>query len=143
MNALKQLVQQGKIKYIDLSECSTDTIRRAYAIHQISDVQIEYSQFSLDIEKEEIGLLKTCQELVISIVCYSPLGRGVINGQYKSPNDFRRHLTRFSKKNFPKNLQLVEILKSFADKKRLYNRSINISLDISARRISFCYSRYN
>ncbi len=107
MNALKQLVQQGKIKYIGLSECSTDTIRHGYAIHPISDVQIEYSLFSLDIEREEIGLLKTCQELDISIVCYSPLGRGMLNGKYKSQddfeeNDFRRHLTRFSKEKFSK-----------------------------------------
>jgi aryl-alcohol dehydrogenase-like predicted oxidoreductase len=122
MIALKELVEKGKIKYIGLSECSSDTIRRAYAIHPISAIQVEYSPFSLDIEKEEIGVLKTCQELGISIVCYSPLGRGMLTGQYKSPddfeeNDFRKHLPRFSKENFPKNLQLVETLKQFADKK--------------------------
>jgi aryl-alcohol dehydrogenase-like predicted oxidoreductase len=122
MTALKELVQNGKIKYIGLSECSSDTIRRAYAIHPISAVQMEYSPFSLDIEREEIGVLKTCQELGIAIVCYSPLGRGMFTGQYKSPDDFeptdiRRYLPRFSKENFPKNLQLVETLKELAKKK--------------------------
>ena len=122
MTVLKELVQQGKIKYIGLSECSGDTIRRASAIHPISAVQIEYSPFSLDIEKEEIGVLKTCQDLGIALVCYSPLGRGMLTGQLKSPddfeaNDFRRHFPRFSKENFPKNLQLVDTLKQFADKK--------------------------
>lgn len=122
MGVLKELVQEGKIKYIGLSECSSETIRRAYAVHLISAVQIEYSPFSLDIEKEEIGVLKTCQELGIAIVCYSPLGRGMLTGQYKSPddfeeNDFRRHFPRFSKENFAKNLQLVDTLKQFAEKK--------------------------
>ncbi|CAF1414343.1 unnamed protein product [Adineta steineri] len=122
MTALKELVQQGKIKYIGLSECSSDTIRRAYAIHPISAVQIEYSPFSLDIEKEEIGVLKTCRQFGIAIVCYSPLGRGMLTGQYKSPDDFetndsRRLFPRFSKENFPKNLQLVETFKKLAAKK--------------------------
>ncbi|CAF0891043.1 unnamed protein product [Adineta steineri] len=122
MSVLKELVEQDKIKYIGLSECSSDTIRRAYKIHPISAVQIEYSPFSLDIEREEIGVLKTCEELGIAIVCYSPLGRGMLTGQIKSPddfeeNDFRKHLPRFSEENFPKNLQLVETLKKFAENK--------------------------
>ncbi|CAM4987979.1 unnamed protein product, partial [Rotaria socialis] len=111
--ALKELVGAGKIKFIGLSECSSDTLRRAYAVHPISAVQIEYSPFSLDIEHEEISLLKTCRELGVSIVCYSPLGRGLLTGQITSvgdfeENDIRRFLPRFSKDNFPKNLQLVE-----------------------------------
>ncbi|UJR06818.1 hypothetical protein I4U23_011106 [Adineta vaga] len=122
MNVLKELVEKGQIKYIGLSECSSDTIRRAYKIYPISAVQIEYSPFSLDIEREEIGVLKTCQELGISIVCYSPLGRGILTGQIKSPDDFeandiRRILPRFSKENFPKNLQLVELMNKIAKKK--------------------------
>ncbi|CAF1375676.1 unnamed protein product [Adineta ricciae] len=122
MGVMKELVEQGKIKYIGLSECSSDTIRRAYKVHPIAAVQVEYSPFSLDIEREEIGVLKTCQELGIAVVCYSPLGRGMLTGQYKSAddfeqNDFRRHLPRFSKENFPKNLQLVEQLQKFAQKK--------------------------
>jgi len=122
MGALKELVEAGKIKYIGLSECSSDTLRRAYAVHPVAAVQIEYSPFSLDIEREEIGLLKTCRELGVAIVCYSPLGRGFLGGQIKSPddfeeNDYRRHLPRFSKENFPKNFKLVETLTTIAKKK--------------------------
>ncbi|CAF3771699.1 unnamed protein product [Rotaria sordida] len=122
MGALKELVQAGKVKYIGLSECSSDTLRRAHAVHPISAVQIEYSPFSLEIEHEEIGLLKTCRELGVAIVCYSPLGRGILTGQIKSPNDleqndFRRRMPRFSEENFDKNLQLVDTLTSLAKKK--------------------------
>jgi aryl-alcohol dehydrogenase-like predicted oxidoreductase len=122
MTALKELVQQGKIKYIGLSECSSDTIRRAHAVHPVSAVQIEYSPFSLDIERDEIGVLKTCRQLGIAIVCYSPLGRGILTGKYQSPDDFepndtRRFFPRFSKENFPKNLQLVEIFRKLAEQK--------------------------
>lgn len=122
MTALKELVQLGKIKYIGLSECSSGTIRRAYAIHPVSAVQIEYSPFSLDIEKEEIGVLKTCRQFGIAIVCYSPLGRGMLSGQYRSlgdfeANDIRKYLPRFSKENFSKNLQLVEALNKLGEKK--------------------------
>lgn len=122
MAALKELVQAGKIKYIGLSECSSNTLRRAHAVHPVACVQIEYSPFSLDIERDEIGLLKTCRELGVAVVCYSPLGRGVLTGQIKSPDDFdatdfRRMLPRFSKENFPKNLQLVNDLAVLAKKK--------------------------
>ena len=107
MGVLKELVEAGKIKYIGLSECSSETIRRAHAVHPITAVQIEYSPFSLEIERDDIGVLKTCRELGIGIVCYSPLARGVLTGQIKSPddfeaNDFRRMMPRFSKENFAK-----------------------------------------
>ena len=119
---MKQLVDAGKVKYLGLSECSSDTLRRAYAVHPIACVQIEYSPFSLDIEREEIGLLKTCRELGVALVCYSPLGRGMLTGQIKSlddfeEGDFRKSQPRFSKENFPKNLQLVDQLSSIAKKK--------------------------
>ncbi|CAF0846460.1 unnamed protein product [Adineta ricciae] len=122
MGALKELVQAGKIKYIGLSECSSDTLRRACAVHHVTAVQIEYSPFSMEIEHEQIGLLKTCRELGVGIVCYSPLGRGLLGGQLKSPDDleegdYRRYLPRFSKENFPKNLQLVETLSLIAKRK--------------------------
>ena len=122
VGALKELVEAGKIKYIGLSECSSETIRRAHAVHPITAVQIEYSPCSLDIESEEIRVLKTCRELGIGIVCYSPLGRGVLTGQIKSPDDFeatdfRRMLPRFSKENFPKNLELVNTLTTIAKRK--------------------------
>ncbi|CAF1061718.1 unnamed protein product [Adineta ricciae] len=122
MSVLKELVQVGKVKYLGLSECSSDTLRRAHAVHPISAVQVEYSPFSLEIEHADIGLLKTCRELGVAIVCYSPLGRGMLTGQIKSPNDLdkddrRRHFPRFSEENFPKNIQLVNKLASIAQKK--------------------------
>ena len=74
----------GRVKYIGLSECSADTLRRAHAVHPISALQVEYSPFTLDIEDEKIGLLKTARELGITIVAYSPLGRGLLTGKYVS-----------------------------------------------------------
>ncbi|CAF4044181.1 unnamed protein product [Adineta steineri] len=122
VDALKELVDAGKVKYLGLSECSSDTLRRAHAVHPIACVQIEYSPFSLDIERDEIGLLKTCRELGVAIVCYSPLGRGLLGGQIKSPDDleegdFRKMLPRFSKENFPKNHELVNQLTALAKEK--------------------------
>jgi hypothetical protein len=76
------------VRYIGLSEVSSATLRRAHAVHPISAVQIEYSPFFLDIEDEKIGLLKTCRELGVTVVAYSPLGRGLLTGRYKSPDDF-------------------------------------------------------
>lgn len=122
MSALKELVKESKIKHVGLCECSSATVRRAHAVHPLAAVQIEYSPFSLDIEHEDIGLLKTCRELGINIFCYSPLGRGMLTGQIKSPDDFeaddfRKYCPRFSKENFPKNLQLVDTLSALAKKK--------------------------
>ncbi|KAL9611870.1 MAG: hypothetical protein Q9167_003524 [Letrouitia subvulpina] len=119
---MKEYVDCGKVKYLGLSECGQDTLRRACKIHQIQAYQIEYSPFSMDIEKPETGLLDTCRELEIATIAYSPLGRGMLTGQYQSINDFdnddfRRSIPRFSKENFPKNLQLVHSLKTIADKK--------------------------
>jgi len=117
-----ELKNEGKIKYIGLSEISARTLRRAEKIHHIDAVQIEYSPFAIDIESDTIGLLKTCRELGVAVVAYSPLGRGMLTGRYKSPSDleegdFRRFAPRFSEENFPKNLQLVEKLSTLAKKK--------------------------
>ena len=122
VGAMKKLVDAGKVRYLGLSECSSDTLRRAYAVHPIACVQMEYSPFSLDIERDEIGLLKTCRELGVAIVCYSPLGRGMLGGQIKSPDDLeagdrRRNMPRFSKENFPKNILLVDQITALATKK--------------------------
>jgi len=146
MTALKELVDAGKIKYIGLSECSSDTLRRAYAVYPVAAVQIEYSPFSLDIEHEDIGLMKTCRELGVAIVCYSPLGRGILTGQIKSPddfeeNDFRKTLPRFSKENFPKNLQLVHLLETIAKKKKLHNGTADVGLDPRSRGRLHSHSR--
>lgn len=89
------------------------------AVHRISAVQVEYSPFSLDIEDPDINLLSTCRKLGVAIVAYSPLGRGFLGGQLRSPNDLhpddvRRGLPRFSKDNFPKNLELVDFFHKMA-----------------------------
>ncbi len=120
---MKELVDAGKIKYIGLSKCSSETLRRAHAVHPIAAVQIQYSLFDRDIEKEEVGLLKTCRELGVAIVCYSPLGVGILTGNYKSRDDFEENdfrtkfMPRFSEENFPKNVELIEQLTTFAKKK--------------------------
>lgn len=75
----------GKTKYIGLSEVSAATLRRAHAVHPISAVQVEYSPFTLDIEDEKIGLLKAARELGVTVVAYSPLGRGLLTGKIVSP----------------------------------------------------------
>lgn len=72
----------GKVKYLGLSECSIETLRRAHAVHPISALQVEYSPFTLDIEDEKVGLLKAARELGITIIAYSPLGRGMLTGRY-------------------------------------------------------------
>jgi aryl-alcohol dehydrogenase-like predicted oxidoreductase len=72
----------GKVKHIGLSEISASTLRRAHAVHPISAIEVEYSPFTLDIEDESIGLLKTARELGVKIVAYSPLGRGLLTGRY-------------------------------------------------------------
>ncbi|KAL8960573.1 MAG: hypothetical protein Q9193_002749 [Seirophora villosa] len=119
---MREYVTSGKVRYLGLSECTASTLRRACKIHPIHAYQIEYSPFSLDIEKRETALLETCRELGIATVAYSPLGRGMLTGQYTSiddfdVNDFRRSIPRFSKDNFGRNLQLVEVLRGIADKK--------------------------
>jgi aryl-alcohol dehydrogenase-like predicted oxidoreductase len=76
--------REGKVKYIGLSECSSNALRRAHAVHPIAAVQVEYSPFTLDIEDPKINLLKTARELGVKIVAYSPLGRGLLTGQYVS-----------------------------------------------------------
>ena len=116
------LCREGKIKHIGISECSASDLRRAHAIHPVSAVQVEYSPFSLDIERQEVGLLATARELGISIVAYSPLGRGMLTGAIKSPsdleeNDYRRVLPRFSPENFGANLKLVDAIKDLASRK--------------------------
>ncbi|KAJ5352392.1 aldo/keto reductase [Penicillium brevicompactum] len=118
IEALVDLKNQGKIRYIGLSECSASTIRRAHAIHPISAFQIEYSPFALDIEGES-EILSTCRELGISVIAYSPIGRGILSGQIKSvddlpENDFRRMLPKYSQENFPKILELVKGLQDIA-----------------------------
>jgi aryl-alcohol dehydrogenase-like predicted oxidoreductase len=119
VGAMAELVQQGKVKYLGLSEAAPATIRRAQAIHPISALQTEYSLWSRDPEDE---ILPTLRELGIGFVPYSPLGRGFLTGAIASPDDFapddfRRRSPRFQGENFAKNLELVEQVKAIADEK--------------------------
>lgn len=121
---MSELVKAGKVKYLGISEASAETIRRAHAIHKISAYQIEYSPFTLDIERPDIDVLNTCRELGITIVAYSPLGRGILTGQYRSRADFHKDdwrltIPRFSEENFDKNLVLVDNIKKIADRKKV------------------------
>lgn len=119
VGAMAELVQQGKVRYLGLSEAAPATIRRAQAIHPISALQTEYSLWSRDPEDE---ILPTLRELGIGFVPYSPLGRGFLTGAIASPDDFapddfRRRSPRFQGENFAKNLELVEQVKTIADEK--------------------------
>ncbi|KAJ3573407.1 hypothetical protein NP233_g2449 [Leucocoprinus birnbaumii] len=121
VGAMAELVKEGKIRYLGLSEVSAATLRRAHAVHPIAAVQVEYSPFTLDIEDDKIALLKTCRELGVAVVAYSPLGRGLLTGQYRSPDDFeegdfRKTVPRFSKENFPKVLQIADGIAEIAKK---------------------------
>ncbi|KII86674.1 hypothetical protein PLICRDRAFT_43317 [Plicaturopsis crispa FD-325 SS-3] len=121
VGAMAELVKAGKVKYLGLSECSATTLRRAHAVHPISALQVEYSPFTLDIEDEKIALLQTARELGVTVVAYSPLGRGLLTGQYKSvddfeEDDFRRFVPRYSNENFPNILKLADGLKEVGAK---------------------------
>ncbi len=116
VGAMAELVQEGKVRFLGLSEASAETIRRAAAVHPIAALQTEYSLWSRDVEAE---ILPACRALGISLVAYSPLGRGFLTGQIKSfedfaSDDFRRHNPRFQGENFTKNLELVNQLEVIA-----------------------------
>ncbi|MFC4452697.1 aldo/keto reductase [Deinococcus sonorensis] len=119
VGAMAELVQQGKVRYLGLSEATPEQIRRAHSVHPITALQTEYSLWSRDPEGE---ILPTIRELGIGFVPYSPLGRGFLTGQIKSPddfepNDFRRHNPRFQGENFQKNLQVVTAIEELARQK--------------------------
>jgi aryl-alcohol dehydrogenase-like predicted oxidoreductase len=121
VGAMAQLVQQGKVRYLGLSEAAPATIRRAHAVHPITALETEYSLWSRDPEDE---ILPTVRELGIGFVAYSPLGRGFLTGQITSienlaPDDWRRTSPRFQGKNFQKNLALVERVKKMASEKHI------------------------
>jgi aryl-alcohol dehydrogenase-like predicted oxidoreductase len=117
VGAMAELVEQGKVRYLGLSEASPDTIRRAHGVHPISALQTEYSLWTRD---PEDAILATVRELGIGFVAYSPLGRGFLSGRFQRPedlpeDDFRRHNPRFQGDNFQKNLELVERVREIAD----------------------------
>ncbi|MGY0466277.1 aldo/keto reductase [Kitasatospora sp. cg17-2] len=119
VGALGELVAEGKVRYIGLSEASGETIRRAHAVHPVTAVQSEYSLWTRDVEAE---VLPTCRELGIGFVPYSPLGRGFLAGRFSSPeeldkDDFRRTNPRFAEGNLAANLRLAEKVKEIAAEK--------------------------
>jgi len=119
VGAMAELVKEGKVRFIGLSEAAPATIRRAHAVHPISALQTEYSLWSRDPERE---LLEACRELGITFVAYSPLGRGFLSGHFRKPDDLgasdtRRNIPRFQGENFYKNLQLVDQVKEIAAEK--------------------------
>ena len=116
VGALAELVSEGKVRHIGLSEASPETIRRAHAVHPVAAVQTEYSLWSRDVEAE---ILPTLRELGIGLVAYSPLGRGFLSGRFTSTdeldeNDFRRHQPRFTGENIELNRRLVDKLGEIA-----------------------------
>jgi len=116
---MARLKDEGKIRFLGLSEAAPETIRRAHEVHPITAVQTELSLWSRDAEGE---VLPTVRELGIGYVAYSPLGRGFLTGQFKSPNDFpegdfRKNHPRFQGENFAKNIQLVHEVEKMAEEK--------------------------
>ncbi len=116
---MKRLVEEGKVRFLGLSEAGIETIRRAYKVHPIAALQSEYSLWTRD---PEDGILDVCRELGIGFVPYSPLGRGFLAGQIKSfdalaPDDYRRNSPRFQGENFDKNLELVKHIERLASEK--------------------------
>jgi aryl-alcohol dehydrogenase-like predicted oxidoreductase len=121
VGAMAELVKQGKVRFLGLSEASSETLRRACKIHPIAALQTEYSLWS---REPEDGLLDVCRELGIGFVAYSPLGRGFLAGQIKrfedlEPDDYRRQSPRFQGENFQKNLDLVARISDIAREKNV------------------------
>ncbi|MBC8153593.1 MAG: aldo/keto reductase [Bacteroidetes bacterium] len=120
VGAMGRLVEEGKVRYLGLSEVPVDVLRRAHAVHPITALETEYSLFDRGVE--ENGVLQATREMGIGFVGYSPLGRGFLSGEIKSPDDFeagdsRRMFPRYQGDNFYKNLALVEQLKTRATAK--------------------------
>lgn len=122
VGAMAELVKEGKVGYIGLSEVSSETVKRAHAVHPVTAVQSEFSLFERTVEEK--GVLKTLKESGIGFVAYSPLGRGFLSGQIRSvddlpENDFRRGIPRFQEQHFHKNLELVQAIESLAKEKNV------------------------
>ncbi len=121
VGAMAELVREGKVRYLGLSEAGPETLRRAMKVHPITALQTEYSLWTRD--PEDNGVLATCRELGIGFVAYSPLGRGFLTGQFRTfedlaPDDYRRNSPRFQGENFQKNLNLVREVEKLAIEKK-------------------------
>ncbi len=120
VGAMAELVREGKVRFLGLSEAGPMTIRRAHTVHPITALQTEYSIWTRDVETE---ILPTCRELGIGFVPYSPLGRGFLTGKIKTVNDladgdFRKYSPRFQEENLKKNLKIVETIEQLASEKK-------------------------
>ena len=122
VGAMAELVAEGKVRTIGLSEVSSETIRRAHAVHPVAAVQSEYSLWTRDVETN--GVLETCRELGIAFVPFSPLGRGFLTGQVPATNtldatDFRRNMPRFQQEHIEANRLLVKVIEDMAARKEV------------------------
>ncbi|MFY1045048.1 aldo/keto reductase [Chryseobacterium sp. GP-SGM7] len=134
VGAMSDLVKEGKVGYIGLSEVSSETVRRAHEVHPISAVQSEYSLFERTVEEK--GVIKTLTDLGIGFVAYSPLGRGFLSGNIKTindlpENDFRRGIPRFQEAHFHKNIELVEAIENMAKEKEIMSSQLALAWIIS------------
>ncbi len=120
VGAMSRLVEEGKVRFIGLSEAGAETLRKANSVHKITALQSEYSLWTRDVEGNDV--LAVCRELGIGFVAYSPLGRGFLSGEIKrfedlAEDDYRRHSPRFQGENFAKNIQLVHQVEEMAAEK--------------------------
>ncbi|MFC4209786.1 aldo/keto reductase [Pedobacter petrophilus] len=134
VGAMSDLVKEGKIGYIGLSEVSSATIKKAHTIHPITAVQSEYSLFERTVEEK--GVIKTLNDFGIGFVAYSPLGRGFLSGNIKTindlpENDFRRGIPRFQEQYFHKNIELVEAIEDLAKQKQITSSQLALAWIIS------------
>jgi len=134
VGAMADLVKEGKVRYIGLSEVSPETIRKAHDVHPLTAVQSEYSLFERRLE--EVGVKQTLEELGIGLVAYSPLGRGFISGAIKSiddlpENDFRRNIPKFQGEQFGKNLDLLAEIEKMAGEKGVTPSQLAIAWTIA------------
>ncbi len=134
VGAIADLVKEGKIGYIGLSEVSSETVKKAHAVHPISAVQSEYSLFERTVEEK--GVIKTLNELGIGFVAYSPLGRGFLSGNIKTiedlpENDFRRGIPRFQGEQFQRNIALVEAIENMSKEKEITSSQLALAWIIS------------
>jgi aryl-alcohol dehydrogenase-like predicted oxidoreductase len=144
IGAISDLVKEGKVLYVGLSEAPASTLRRAHAVHPISALEIEYSIFSRDIEQET---LPTARELGIGILAYGALSRGLLSGTITNPSklevtDFRRHLPRFEGANLEKNMRLVGWIACVRKRKRNHTFSTLHCMGNGAGK-GYCYSGWN
>lgn len=119
VGAMADLVKEGKVRYLGLSEVKGETLKRAYAVHPIAAVQSEYSIWTRDIEEAN---MKECRELGVSTVAYSPLGRGVLTGKFnkiEDPTDFRNYIPRMEAENFESNKKIIEKVGEIAASKNV------------------------